>query len=120
MLVAVKRNAGDIVALGVVKRQRPAYAADKAAKAGFGFDKNIHEIGYVAVRESHKGQHLSRQIVQSFLAEVPCRPLFATTSSDRMKATLRYTGFERQGNEWPAPRGNVLSLWIKTVAMGTR
>jgi hypothetical protein len=113
-VVALAKEGGTIVALGAVKRQRPEYAADKATKAGFEFDSRTHEVGYIAVANSHRGRHLSRDILQILLTKFAIRPLFATTSNERMKATLSFSGFAQQGKDWKGPRGNWISLWIKS------
>ena len=114
-VVALVKESGNIIALGAIKRQRPEYAADKAAKAGFEFDNRTHEVGYITVANSHRGRHLSRDILQTLLTKFAIRPLFATTSNERMKATLSFSGFDQKGKEWKGPRGNWLSLWIKST-----
>lgn len=113
MMVAVKTFRHDIVGVGVIKRRRPDYAADKARRSGFLFDPNIHELGYVAVKETHQGLGISKEIAATLLAAFQERPLFATTASDRMKKTLERAGFVKSGGEWPARKGGQLSLWIK-------
>jgi hypothetical protein len=115
MLVAVKKDRAKIVAVGVVKRSRPDYAADKADRAGFAFDKSIHELGYVAVCSSYRGHHLSSAIVDALLANFSSRPIFATTSNEKMMTTLKHAGFDQKGKEWRSMRGSILSLWIKSV-----
>lgn len=112
--VVVKRDSQDIVAVGAIKRQRPEYASTISVKSGFSFDKNIHELGYVAVRESHRGRGMSHEISAKLLSEFKSRPLFATTSHDGMKRNLQKAGFVQRGKEWTGTKGNLLSLWIKT------
>lgn len=114
MVIAVKHDGKDIVSVGAIKRERPGYAAQKAKDSGFPFDENIHELGYVAVRKSHQGQGLSHIITAKLLSAFKNRPIFATTSCDRMKGTLKKAGFVQQGKEWKGTKENLLSLWIKT------
>jgi hypothetical protein len=113
--IALRRDAGEIVALGAVKRIRPNYAADKADRAGFQFDSNIHEVGYIVVRESHRDKKLSRPILEALLASFDSRPLFATTFNERMMTSLGRCGFEKKGKKWQNPKGDWLSLWIMTT-----
>lgn len=113
IIIAIKRDGREIVGVGAIKPQRPKYAADKARKSGFEFDSNAHELGYVVVKESHRGKGISRSITTKLLSAFQTRPLFATTPNPRMKRTLKKIGFIRRGNEWPGKKGK-LSLWIKS------
>lgn len=117
--VVTVRFGDEIVAVGVIKRARPRYAAKIATYSGFSFDKNMLELGYVARKESHSGNKFSQQIVARLLAVLADVPLFATTSHKTMKATLKAAGFVRQGREWPGRKKNKLSLWIKDGASRT-
>ena len=113
--VAIVRAGEEIVGVGAVKSQRPDYATRIASdeKSGFLFDPEMHELGYVAVLESSRDQRLSSQIVERLLA---CYdgPLWATTSSARMRTSLKNRGFVRRGKDWPSSKkGKQLSLWIK-------
>lgn len=114
IVLAVQRDHPNIVGLGAIKGQRPRYASSIAIKSGVPFDKNIHELGYVVVHQLHRGLGLSHKITAALLSGFPERPLFATTSHEGMKRTLRQAGFVPQGSEWPGRKGN-LSLWIKNV-----
>lgn len=110
-LVAVYRDRGTIVALGAIKRKRPTYAAGVAKKSGFRFSEQCHEIGYVAVAETHGNRGLSKAITSKLLAAFPERPVFATTSNKRMKCSLTHAGFNQHGKEWNG-KSLKLSLWI--------
>lgn len=114
IVVAIQRDGQDIVAIGAIKRKRPGYASGIARKSGFPFNENSHELGYVAVKESHRRRGLSQEITAKLLAAFQSRPLFATTSNEGMKRTLEKAGFVRQGNEWLGKKGK-LSLWIKNT-----
>ena len=111
-LVAIKRAGQDIVGVGAIKQCRPIYTRSIAEKSTFQFDPCSHELGYVSIKKSHWGQELSKKITAKLLSEFQGRPLFATTSNERMKQTLKKAGFVQQGKEW---MGNTeqLSLWIK-------
>lgn len=113
MVVAIKRKGQDIVGVGAIKRKRPDYASKIAKRSGFSFDENSHELGYVAVKKSHQGQGLSHEITAKLLCTFQGRPIFATTSHERMKRTLKRADFIRQGKEWQGKKGKLLSLWIK-------
>lgn len=105
--------AGDrIVGVGAIKRRRPVYARQIAERSGVSFDPNTPELGYVAVEADHRGRRLSELIVRELLANHP-GPLFATTSSERMRSTLARVGFVERGHSWPSRNGEQLSLWIK-------
>jgi hypothetical protein len=85
-------------------------------ECGFPFDTGIHELGYVAVKESYWNRGLSYKIAAKLLSEFGNRPLFATTSNPYMKRTLEKLGFIQRGNEWRGKDGNLLSLWITGAA----
>ena len=112
MVVAIQRVGREIVGVGVIKRRRTEYATDIAVKSGFSFDHTMHELGYVAVKKSHRGNQYSHKITEKLLSSFQSRPIFATTSNPRMKETLRKEGFLQQGKEWKGRTGNLLSLWI--------
>ncbi len=111
--VAILRAGADIVGVGAIKRPRPEYARpiSSVKKSGFVFDPQMHELGYVAVLEAHRGGR-SSQIMNSLLARFR-GPLWATTSELKMKHSLGNRGFERKGQEWPSRKGKLLSLWIR-------
>jgi len=112
-LVLVRKKSA-IVAVGAIKRARPDYAAgiSKPRKSGYRFESDMAELGYVAVDERHRGNGLSQVIVTDLIRRYP-RPLFATTSNERMKKTLKNAGFQRRGREWKSRTGSPLSLWIR-------
>jgi ribosomal protein S18 acetylase RimI-like enzyme len=110
MFVAVKRVAGFVVGVGAIKKQRPWYARDIAAKSEYKFDENLHELGYVSVRSTHRNQGIARELLLCLLDGGKPRPLFATTSSAAMKKLLTEMGFLQRGKEW---KNSTLSLWIK-------
>lgn len=110
-VVAVARRAKQIVGVGAIKRIRPGYAFDKAYKSGVTFAPDTQELGYVAVDPAHQGKGLSHRIVAALLSKND-GPLFATTSSDRMKQTLAKSGFVQKGREWKGQKGQ-LSMWMR-------
>lgn len=109
--VAVHRVDGTIVAVGAIKRQRGWYAGDVGKKSGVEVATDMHELGYVSVTENQKGKKLSKRITASLLEAFQGRPLFATTSSERMKSALADAKFEQRGEPWPGQKGE-LSLWL--------
>jgi ribosomal protein S18 acetylase RimI-like enzyme len=110
MFVAVKRVDGIVAGVGAIKRQRPWYARKIATESGFPFDEQLHELGYVAVRATHRNQGIARELLTHLLDAGKTRPLFATTASAAMKKLLIETGFQQRGHEW---KKSTLSLWIK-------
>lgn len=110
-LVAIHRDGGSVVAVGAIKVKRPHYARGVAKKSGFKFDDQCHEIGYVAVAETHGNRGLSKAITAKLLAEFTQRPVFATTSNKRMKSSLTRAGFSQRGTEWDG-KNPKLSLWM--------
>src|SRR5262245_52740959 len=84
LTVAVARKEGEAVGVGAIKAIRPGYARHAARNSEFAFDPNMHELGYVAVTEAHRGKRLSERIVDELLSQY-AGPLFATTSSPAMK-----------------------------------
>lgn len=111
IVVALIKAHGRIVATGAIKRSRPEYARQIAKRAGHSLDASALELGYVSVSRDCQGKGCARQMVQRLVAAVSTRPLFATTSNDRMKRTLGNIGFESQGSEWSGKCGR-LSLWL--------
>jgi hypothetical protein len=110
-LIALRREAGVIVAVGAIKAPRADHATGLARRSGISLPPDGHELGYVAVRTSQRGNRFSHEIVAALLAGFPERPLFATTSNPCMKATLTRRGFQPHGQEWAGVHGS-LSLWI--------
>jgi GNAT superfamily N-acetyltransferase len=110
MFVAVKRVDGLLVGVGAIKKQRPWYARKIATESGFSFDERLHELGYVAVRATHRNQGIARELLAHLLDACKTRPLIATTASVAMKKLLFETGFQQRGREW---KNSTLSLWIK-------
>ena len=111
-VVAINLMGQEIVGVGAIKRWNPQRASTLAGKSESPLDPCSHELGYIAVREGFKGQKRSHRITATLLSKFQERPLFATTSNEYMKRTLRKAGFVQQGKEW---MGNTeqLSLWIK-------
>ena len=73
----------EVVGVGAIKRSHPTQAANVAEDSRFPFDRNMLELGYVAVDNAHQGQKLSGKIVIELLTDVPGVPLFATTFCER-------------------------------------
>ena len=111
LVVAVARKGGRIVGVGTIKPVRREYASGIAAKSGVAFSPDTPELGYVSVHPDHQGKRLSHRLVEALQSE-GTKTLFATTSSDRMKATLTRAGFVRRGDEWKGRQGH-LSLWMR-------
>jgi len=109
--IAIVRRDGQIVAVGAIKRIRREYAAKIAEKSRKQFPPDTPELGYVAVHPDHQGHGLSSRIADALLSQ-HAGPLFATTSSQRMKSTLGKAGFSQEGQEWEGGSGR-LSLWLK-------
>lgn len=112
-VVAVIKLDKQIVGVGVIKQPRPSYAASVARKCKFPFGRNMLELGYVARDPSHKGHSFSEKIVSQLLSSLPGVDLFATTSNEKMKATLKHAGFVQRGGEWAGKNKNRLSLWLR-------
>lgn len=109
---ALARCEGKIVGVGAVKRPRPGYAKQKQEDAHFTFDKEIAELGYVAIDSDFRDKHLSGRITDKLLAAYS-KPLFSTTDDEKMKFTLGNRGFRQKGGTWKGERG-ILSLWLRT------
>jgi hypothetical protein len=124
--VGVAKIDGEIIGTGAIKRQRPAYATGISEKSNHAFDSNLHELGYVAVKEAQRGKGIAEIIVHHLLfahqsqktfihpsrEPIPRPPLFATTSNEAMKIILARQGFAPQGKEWQGVKGDLLGLWI--------
>ena len=82
IMAAVKRSGTEIIGVGVIKPARRRYAQTVATRSGAELHPDMHELGYVVVKEEHQGQGISRAVVQALLAEHDA-PLFATTSDVR-------------------------------------
>ena len=114
MLVAINRVGQEIVGVGAIKRSNIQRASSIARDSHFQFDPHSHELGYVAVAKSHRGKKRSRRITEALCSTFQERPLFATTSDEHMKKTLRWAGFVQQDQEWQGNSGQ-LSFWILNV-----
>jgi GNAT superfamily N-acetyltransferase len=108
-LLSVVRLNGEIVGVGAIKQIRRLYGGKIASRCGVRFPPETPEFGYVAVDPKHHGNGLSHRLAEEMIAK-HSGPLFATTSSDRMIATLTAAGFEKKGREWPG-RDAALSFW---------
>ena len=109
--VATAMCADEIVGVAVIKPVDARRAIAVATSSGFGFARDIHELGYVAVDCDHRGHGLSQRLVAELL-DHHVGPLFATTGNENMKRTLRTAGFVLRGNSWRGQRG-LLTLWIR-------
>lgn len=110
LFVVVKRDGDQIVGVGAVKGQRPNYASTVARRSAFEFDPQMHELGYVVVRESHRKRGISKALTERLLALFE-GPLFATTSNEHMERTLSGSGFVRRGGSWKSHKNEDLNLW---------
>jgi hypothetical protein len=112
-VIAVARKDSEIVGVGTIKPIRLDYARGIAGpkKSGWHFDPRVPELGYVAIDGQHRRHGLSERIVAKLLCHE--KQLFATTSNEFMKRTLRESKFVSKGGEWRGRRGDLLSLWIK-------
>ena len=115
LFVVVQRDGDEIVGVGAIKGQRPDYAKGIASnrKSGYAFDHNMHELGYVVVKDSHQGKGLSKTITDKLLSLFQGKPLFATTSNERMRTTLEKRGFVQRGRSWPNRKDEPITLWIR-------
>ena len=110
-LLSVVRLSREIVGVGAIKRIRQSYAEKIASRSRVSFPPETPEVGYVAVDPNHRGNGLSHRLMEELVAR-HSGPLFATTSSDRMIATLQAVGFAQKGHEWPGQHTQ-LSFWWK-------
>jgi hypothetical protein len=115
LMVVVKRDGSQVVGVGAIKGQRPWYAKRIASKekSGFGFDPEMHELGYVVTRESHRNRGISKEITGRLLSLFMDLPLWATTSNQFMERTLVKRGFNQKGSSWKGKNGDDLRLWLK-------
>jgi hypothetical protein len=113
LFVVLQRDGKQIVGVGAIKGQRSRYAAGIARKAQFNFDQNMNELGYVVVKDSHQGTGLSKTITDKLLSLFQGKPLFATTSNERMRTSLGKRGFVQQGTSWPNRKNEPITLWIR-------
>ena len=111
-LIAVARKAGEVVGVASIKPIREAYARGRATKAGFRFDPQTPELGYVVVDPAHRGNKLSSRMAKALVRNGAA--LFATTSDPSIKAALKGAGFVQRGVEWKGNRGDLISLWIRS------
>jgi hypothetical protein len=77
------------------------------------FDQKMHEFGYVVVKNSHQGNGLSKMITDKLLSLFQGKPLFATTSNERMRTNLGKRGFVQRETSWPNRKGEPITLWIR-------
>ena len=108
--IAVTRCDNTIVGVGVIKQIRCNYTKGIADKSGHSFPSDTHELGYISIHEKHRSCGLSGYLVTELLS-THSKPLFATTSSEPMKKTLKKRGFLEKGKKWSGKNG-CLTLWI--------
>ena len=110
--VAVTRLGAEIVGVGVIKSGDHPHTTTVAELSGVELPPDVDELGYVAVKEEHQGQRISRDVVQELLSEHD-GPLFATTRNAGMGRTLLRVGFVQQGELPATGGGDSLSLWVR-------
>jgi len=115
LFVVVKRDGSQVVGVGAIKGRRSWYAKRIASKgkSGFEFDPDMHELGYVVTRASHRNRGISKEITAKLLSLFQGEPLWATTSNQFMQSTLKRKGFTQKGSSWKSKKGDDLQLWIK-------
>jgi len=64
-MIAVAREAGEVVGVGAIKPTRADYAAGIAKKAKFAFDSRTPELGYAVVDPAHRGNRLSSAMAKA-------------------------------------------------------
>lgn len=110
--LAVARHKDNIIGVGVIKGPNPRHARTVAEESSYEFPETTPELGYVAVRKSYRGKHLSSRMLEAIVA-ASVGPLYATTSDEKMKHLLDKHGFRKKGKTWLGRRRDVLSLWLK-------
>jgi hypothetical protein len=111
-VLALVRQKGEIIGVGVIKGPNRKHAQTVARESGCQFPDRYSELGYVSVREAHRGMHLSSRIFEALLS-VRAGPLFATTSDTKMKHLFGKHGFMKTGQTRKGRRGDSLTLWLK-------
>lgn len=109
--VAIITNDGKAVGVGAIKQIRRNYASQIALKSSHPFPSDLHELGYIAIDEQHRGNNLSEDLIVTLLSSFD-KPLFATTASESIMETLKKNGFMQKGNSWQG-QTDMLSLWIR-------
>ncbi len=112
--IAIARKGDETVGVASIKPIREDYAAERAKKAEFPFDRHTPELGYVVVDPSHRGNRLSSRMTEALVKDAAS--LFATTSEPNMKSALKGAGFAQRGIEWRGRRCDRISLWIRRRA----
>ncbi|HUO00392.1 MAG TPA: GNAT family N-acetyltransferase [Bradyrhizobium sp.] len=110
-LISLARLNGKIVGVGAIKRIRKPYAEKIAFRSGVSFSPETPELGYVAIDPEHQGEGLSHRLAEELVAK-HSESLFATTSSQRMIATLTGAELKQKGHQWPGQNAQ-LSFWWK-------
>ena len=115
-VVVLKRIDGKVVGLGAIKRQRPDYAADKARASGYDLDPNMHEVGYVAVRQAFGERGVLWADHGCPVVGVAAAAVLGDDIESVYGETLTRAGFDPRGEPWAGASGNVLRLWIRERA----
>jgi hypothetical protein len=113
--LAVARKDGAIVAVGAIKRARD-YTATVAENADYPLPVDTPEMGYVSVDKPHRDKRLSSKVIEKLL-DGHKGPIFASTSSDKIRKINTRLGFTKAGREWDSVQnpGDKISLWVKDL-----
>ena len=66
--LALVRHKGEIIGVGVINGPNSQHARTVARESKHRFPEITHELGYVAVRKTHRDKHLSSRIFEALLS----------------------------------------------------
>ena len=108
----------ELAAIAALKRPSAAYWARvfRGAEAPYSPDAFTAELGWVFTRKEHRGQGITRRLLQRLLHEdTEHDRLFATTSVDNaaMRHLLATLGFAPSGVPFSGADETLLQLWLR-------
>jgi len=117
LAVGVVEQAGQIVAVGGIKRPKAGYRAKVFGKAGVEDPGRFpFELGWLFVQEGHRERGLSGRLVRALLERAKDARVYATSSvgNARMHSTLEKAGFASAGQQYRSSKpGKRLMLFVR-------
>ncbi|PNQ76465.1 hypothetical protein BA950_08370 [Erythrobacter sp. SAORIC-644] len=92
------------VGVAAIKSPLKSYKTKVFGAAGseYSIDEFSHELGWIYLKENHRGKGLITPLIENMLKEVENTPVFATTRSSNivMQQILKHFAFKRSGKPY--------------------
>jgi RimJ/RimL family protein N-acetyltransferase len=115
--LVVLRDGGVVQGVAALKRPQDSYRERIGRQSGFALPSDIYpyELGYVFLRQTLRGRHLSRPLIAETLGQGDGKAIFATIRADnfRMRATLEKASFVAVGHAYRGRQNREINLLVR-------